>query len=298
MTEHPKFIPFNCRCGQKHDIPLAEVGKPVECKCGYVSTDVPATVTEYVGVCSRKLIQSIADFGGLPERIPRNRPPLNKQLQNACTIAVCYAVPLSASNKSRVRPTQDDDLADRIKELLIETGTLSHTLDLYLPLSTHPRQEEVQYKNYFATSYTEIPSVIAHQLLKSFDELLKKLRGLPDDVDFSLMWPAIRQGIMEIIDVDHAEIYYRIGRECFEDAPPDAFATTIRLSPAEQDIVDVLREAGDRLSQSELLDLLSAKGKIPSVGTTKTMAAAMVRHRILTQGSDSHGKGYGLPEWD
>jgi hypothetical protein len=68
----------------------------------------------------------------------------------------------------------------------------------------------------------------------------------------------------------------------------------VNLSPAEQDIVDVIREAGGKIdSQSKILDALNVKEKIPSEGTTKVLLAAMVRHGILKTGPG--GKGYSLP---
>ena len=68
----------------------------------------------------------------------------------------------------------------------------------------------------------------------------------------------------------------------------------VRLSAAEQDIDDVIREAGGAIeSQAAIFDALAAKGKIPSEGTTKTLLAAMVRHGILQVGPG--GKGYKLP---
>jgi hypothetical protein len=68
----------------------------------------------------------------------------------------------------------------------------------------------------------------------------------------------------------------------------------VHLSPTEQDIVDVIREAGGEVaSQAAVLDALSVKGKIPSEGTTKITLAALVRHGILQTGPG--GKGYRLP---
>jgi hypothetical protein len=78
-----------------------------------------------------------------------------------------------------------------------------------------------------------------------------------------------------------------------ERTPADSKAE-VHLSPAEQDIVDVIREAGGAIdSQTAIFNALAAKGKIPSEGTTKTSLAAMVRHGILQTGPG--GKGYKLP---
>jgi len=67
---------------------------------------------------------------------------------------------------------------------------------------------------------------------------------------------------------------------------------SVRLSGAEQDIIEVIREigpSGDR-SQTAILDALASKGKVVSPGTTKVILASLVRHGILR-------KGYRLPEW-
>ena len=70
-------------------------------------------------------------------------------------------------------------------------------------------------------------------------------------------------------------------------------ASPIKLSAAEQDLIDVIREIGqdgDR-SQRNIMAVLNQKDKAPSEGTTKTTLAALVRHGILLD-------GYRLPEWD
>jgi hypothetical protein len=68
------------------------------------------------------------------------------------------------------------------------------------------------------------------------------------------------------------------------------------LSPAEREIVDVIRDVGHRMTTREILEMLEAKGPV-SVGTTKQALAAMRRHRVLTNRSDTRPRGYGLPEW-
>ena len=67
-----------------------------------------------------------------------------------------------------------------------------------------------------------------------------------------------------------------------------------KVLAAEQDIIDVIREAGGYVpSQTLVFNALSAKDKIPSEGTTKVNLAAMKRHGILQAGPG--GKGYKLP---
>lgn len=78
----------------------------------------------------------------------------------------------------------------------------------------------------------------------------------------------------------------------------DSAAPDVRLSPAEQDIVSVIRKAGHRLTQREIFDALSEQGKLPSEGTTKITLAALVRHSILTHDAKADPPGYGLPEWE
>lgn len=78
---------------------------------------------------------------------------------------------------------------------------------------------------------------------------------------------------------------------------PPAPLRSIRLSDAEKDIIGVIRDTGQRLSRKGVFDALSKIGKLPSVGTTNTTLAAMVRHGILTHEKDSNPSGYGLPEW-
>ena len=71
-----------------------------------------------------------------------------------------------------------------------------------------------------------------------------------------------------------------------------------RFSPSERAILDVITEGGKRMVTKEVLNALYKRNGTASIGTTKSTLAGLVRNRHLTTQSDSHGKGYGLPEWD
>jgi hypothetical protein len=70
-----------------------------------------------------------------------------------------------------------------------------------------------------------------------------------------------------------------------------------RLSPREQEIVDLLHTKCRRMTTAEILKALGAAGKYPSFGTTKNALAALVRNGALTNRQDVRPPGYGLPEW-
>jgi hypothetical protein len=77
------------------------------------------------------------------------------------------------------------------------------------------------------------------------------------------------------------------------------FASTTpsgRLSEAEERIVNVLREAGERMSTMEILTALENKDRAVSQGTTKVTLATLVRRGILTNRRDVDPPGYGLQE--
>lgn len=69
----------------------------------------------------------------------------------------------------------------------------------------------------------------------------------------------------------------------------DLYATP---TPAEQDVIDVVRENGVVESQRDIQDLLNLKLKEPSVGTIKKVCADLKRRGILV--SPKSGKGYTL----
>jgi hypothetical protein len=59
----------------------------------------------------------------------------------------------------------------------------------------------------------------------------------------------------------------------------------------------VIREAERRLTTDEVLNALNVKGRRRSEGTTKIILATLVQFRLLTNTTDTRGKGYGLPDW-
>ncbi len=71
-----------------------------------------------------------------------------------------------------------------------------------------------------------------------------------------------------------------------------------KLRPHQQEIIDAIRDAGNRLTTDEILAVLEKKGTHRSEGTTKNTLAALVQFGPLTNKTDEYGRGYGLPEWD
>jgi hypothetical protein len=69
------------------------------------------------------------------------------------------------------------------------------------------------------------------------------------------------------------------------------------LSKSEVEIVEVIREAGERKTTDQILALLS-RGGPASEGTTKNGLAHLVRMGVLTNRQDVRQRGYGLPDWD
>jgi hypothetical protein len=80
-------------------------------------------------------------------------------------------------------------------------------------------------------------------------------------------------------------------------AHPATLRPPPKLRPQQQELLDVIREAGHRLTTEQVLDALNAKGKRRSEGTTKNILASLVQFGPLTNATDEFGKGYGLPEW-
>jgi hypothetical protein len=70
-----------------------------------------------------------------------------------------------------------------------------------------------------------------------------------------------------------------------------------RLTDRQDEIVKVIREAGRRLTQEQVLDKLRAEHDKVSSGTTYNYLAALVRMKVLTNRQDVEPPGYGLPEW-
>jgi hypothetical protein len=76
-------------------------------------------------------------------------------------------------------------------------------------------------------------------------------------------------------------------------APPAVYVFT----ECEQDILDLLASAGRRLTTDEVLTGLDRTGKVHGDSTVVHALANLCRRRgTLTNGTDSHGRGYGLTE--
>jgi hypothetical protein len=78
------------------------------------------------------------------------------------------------------------------------------------------------------------------------------------------------------------------------------FRTTAnaRLSESEQRIIDVIQQAGRRLTTSKILGELERRHGPASEGTTKATLSYLVRFGFLTNRQDVEPRGYGMPDWD
>ena len=95
------------------------------------------------------------------------------------------------------------------------------------------------------------------------------------------------------------EIYVAMMRLRFEsgtEQPP--LTSRAMLRQAQLDIIGVIREAGRRLTTTQILDALANRGLQPSEGGTKTTLAELVRFGELTNSRAARPPGYGLPEWE
>ncbi len=72
-------------------------------------------------------------------------------------------------------------------------------------------------------------------------------------------------------------------------------ADTGRLTPIQEQIVGLVRQASRRLTTEEILEALEQANGAASVGTTKQSLAELTRRWILTNATDAYGRGYGLP---
>jgi hypothetical protein len=81
------------------------------------------------------------------------------------------------------------------------------------------------------------------------------------------------------------------------EAPLVVTANETRLSPSEQNIRDVLKNAGHRMTTDRIIAALEVKHGAASTGTTKNALAGMVRNGHLDNRRDVKPAGYGLPEW-
>jgi hypothetical protein len=90
-----------------------------------------------------------------------------------------------------------------------------------------------------------------------------------------------------------ATVHGDFGRDILRMLKLDPDENLVDLKPAQQRIVDVVRNAGRRLTTDEVLGQL---GDV-SVGVTKQTLAYLVQMRVLTNRRDSFGSGYGLSKW-
>ncbi len=81
------------------------------------------------------------------------------------------------------------------------------------------------------------------------------------------------------------------------ESPFVVTASETRLSPSEQNIRDVLKNAGHRMTTAKIIAALEVKHGAASTGTTKNALAGMVRNGHLDNRQDGKPAGYGLPEW-
>jgi hypothetical protein len=70
------------------------------------------------------------------------------------------------------------------------------------------------------------------------------------------------------------------------------------LTPCQEHCIEVLQEAGHRLTQSQILASLAKRGYHDGESTVKLALAQMSRDGRLTKDPDGNPRGYGLPEWN
>jgi hypothetical protein len=70
------------------------------------------------------------------------------------------------------------------------------------------------------------------------------------------------------------------------------------LTACQEHCIEVLREAGHRLTQSQILASLAKHGYHDAESTVKLALAQMSRDGRLTKDPDGNPRGYGLPEWN
>jgi hypothetical protein len=88
------------------------------------------------------------------------------------------------------------------------------------------------------------------------------------------------------------------GGATFRFPPLQTAATDEQLTECERDIIDLIREAGKRLTQAQVKAQLEAAGKIHGDSTvTHALAELTGDKRRLTSKRDEKGRGYGLAEW-
>jgi len=79
-------------------------------------------------------------------------------------------------------------------------------------------------------------------------------------------------------------------------APVVGVGATITLKENQKAIVDTVRKVGKRLTTEALLAKLEELG-LPSSTAAKQQFSFLVQIGALTSKTDSHGTGYGVPEW-
>jgi hypothetical protein len=75
-------------------------------------------------------------------------------------------------------------------------------------------------------------------------------------------------------------------------------ASSEDLTPCQEHCIEILREAGHRLTQSQILAALAKRDYHDGESTVKLALAQMTRNGQLTKDPDSNPRGYGLPEWN
>src|SRR5438477_8297799 len=70
------------------------------------------------------------------------------------------------------------------------------------------------------------------------------------------------------------------------------------FTPCQEHCLEVLREAGHRLTQSQILADLAKRGYHDGESTVKLALAQMSRDGRLTKDPEANPRGYGLPEWN
>jgi hypothetical protein len=78
---------------------------------------------------------------------------------------------------------------------------------------------------------------------------------------------------------------------------PLTAAEDVNAGTCAADILQTLREQGQRMTTQELLSALEAAERVWGESTVRNSLAALVREGKLTQRQDVRPKGYGLAEW-
>lgn len=134
--------------------------------------------------------------------------------------------------------------------------------------------------------------IVAQELESEIRQALFVLRANVSSA-FNLASGGSDDGIRSAFNACHASepillaLAARVQNESVKPKPPP------ELTDGQQEIIDVIRTTGKRLQTKDILNALPNS----SEGTTKIYLAELMRRDILNNLRDSHGKGYGLPEW-